>query len=241
MRVDLRRSYRDVTDQAERLQISHQRFSSVTESARDGIVSTDERGAITFWNRSAGVIFGCCEGEAVGGPLTRFIAESDRRSYLDVVSTLGSGEEHQATGRTIEVIAVREDASTFPAEISLSTWQAGTATSVTAIVRDITERKQAEEQRRRHQDEIESQRLRVFRATMTTVHDIFNNFLMNMQLIRMEAEGHLPEETLLLFERLIQENAAELRVLSDLQTVREKEMAVGTGIEYPKHQDAPLP
>lgn len=84
----------------------------------------------------------------------------------------------------------------------------------------------------RHHAEVEAQRLRVFRATMTTVHDLVNNFLANMQLIRMEAEDRLPQETLDLFDQLIQDNAAELRLLGELQVVREKEMAVGTGIEY---------
>ena len=86
---------------------------------------------------------------------------------------------------------------------------------------------------RRHHADVEAQRLRVFRATMTTVHDLVNNFLANMQLIRLEAEERLPQETLDLFDRLIDDNAAELRLLGELEVVREKEMAVGTGIEYP--------
>ena len=85
---------------------------------------------------------------------------------------------------------------------------------------------------RRHHAEVEAQRLRVFRATMTTVHDLVNNFLSSMQLIRLESEDLLPQETLELFDRLIDENAAELRLLGDLEVVREKEMAVGLGIAY---------
>ena len=48
----------------------------------------------------------------------------------------------------------------------------------------------------------------------------------------LEAEDRLPQETLDLFDQLIQDNAAELRLLGELRVVREKEMAVGTGIEY---------
>lgn len=86
---------------------------------------------------------------------------------------------------------------------------------------------------RRHHADVEAHRLRVFRATMTTVHDLVNNFLANMQFIRMEAEGRLPQETLDLFDRLIDDNAVELKLLGQLEVVREKKMAVGTGIEYP--------
>jgi PAS domain-containing protein len=45
-------------DQAERLKASYQQFATVTQSARDAIISTDERSSITFWNRSAELILG---------------------------------------------------------------------------------------------------------------------------------------------------------------------------------------
>jgi hypothetical protein len=60
-----------------------------------------------------------------------------------------------------------------------------------------------------------------------------------MQLIRLEAEDVLPQETLDLFDRLIDENAAELRLLGDPEVVREKEMAVGLGIAY-REGDTPV-
>jgi hypothetical protein len=69
---------------------------------------------------------------------------------------------------------------------------------------------------------------------MTTVHDIVNNFLGSMQLIRMEAEGRLSEETLTLFDQLILETASDLKVLGNLEVVRETAMVVGAGIEFPR-------
>jgi PAS domain S-box-containing protein len=233
MGTNLHHWYEQATDKSERLLASNERFQSVTESARDAIVSTDGQGAITFWNRSAGQIFGYTEEEALGGALSRFIASQDRQNYIDALSAPAFGGEQVTVGRTIEITAIRKDGSEFPAEISLSTWQSGGATSVTAVARDITERKQAEALLRRHNEEVEAQRLRIFRATMTTVHDIVNNFLGSMQLIRLDAEGRLSEETLTLFDRLIHETATELRVLGDLEVVREKPMVIGTGIEYP--------
>jgi PAS domain S-box-containing protein len=228
--------YEEAKDKSERLLVSYERFRSVTESARDAIVSADDRGAITFWNRSAGTIFGYSEAEALGGAFTRLIAEPHRQGYLDLVTVLGSGTDRSTPGWTIELTAVRKDGSEFPAEFSLSAWQSGEATSLTAVARDITARKRAEAQARRHDQEVQSQRLKTFRATMTTVHDIVNNFLASMQLIRLEAEGRLSEETLTLFDRLIQEAATELKVLGDLQTIREKEMVIGRGIEYQSSQ-----
>ena len=86
--------------------------------------------------------------------------------------------------------------------------------------------------RRRRAAELEAQRLRVLQATMRTVHDIVNNFLNNLQLVRIEGEGLLPEETLALFDRLSQEVADKLRVLGNPEGVTETNMASGVGIDY---------
>jgi PAS domain S-box-containing protein len=98
---------------------------------------------------------------------------------------------------------------------------------------DVTDRVAAEGELQRLNEEIQQQRLRVFRATMTTVHDIVNNFLNNLQVVQIEAEGKLPPEVLTLLERLIHDAAAELRQLSDLETINEKQMAIGEGIDFP--------
>ena len=82
-------------------------------------------------------------------------------------------------------------------------------------------------------DEIQIQRLRVFKATMRTVQDIVNNLLNGLQLVELEAEGQLPPEVQTLIEQAIQEAAAKLKTLGELETVTEKEMAIGPGIDYP--------
>ena len=66
---------RSLRDQADRLKAAYQRFSTVTQSARDAIVSTDEHGNITFWNRSAETTFGYSEVEVLGRPITILMAE----------------------------------------------------------------------------------------------------------------------------------------------------------------------
>ena len=78
----------------------------------------------------------------------------------------------------------------------------------------------------------EEQKLRVLKATMRTVHHIVNNFLNNLQLFRLEAEGLLSDESLELFDSLVQQTAADLKKLGDLDTVREKQMAGGIGIDW---------
>ena len=117
--------------------------------------------------------------------------------------------------------------------ISPLTDPTGRVTGASAIARDITSRKKAEAELTRLNDEIQLQRLQVFKATMRTVQDILNNFLNNLQLVHLQAEGELPPEMLAVVDRLIQEAAAKLKALGDLETIKEKEMVLGPGIEYP--------
>ncbi len=86
----------------------------------------------------------------------------------------------------------------------------------------------------KHKLEIQEERLKVLRATMRTVHDIVNNFLTSMQLFQMEAEekNALNPETLELMDNIIQDTAAKLRKLGNLEATPEKQMASGVGIDY---------
>jgi hypothetical protein len=80
--------------------------------------------------------------------------------------------------------------------------------------------------------EIQAQRLRVLKATMITVQDIVNNFLNSLQLFRMEAEDVLPPESLQLFDELVKDTAARIKMLGDLDSTPETKVAVGIGIDY---------
>ncbi len=68
---------------------------------------------------------------------------------------------------------------------------------------------------------------------MRTVQDIVNNLLNGLQLVHIEAEGQLPADMQALIDNVIQEAAVKLKSLGDLETVEEKEMAIGQGIDYP--------
>jgi hypothetical protein len=87
-------------------------------------------------------------------------------------------------------------------------------------------------QRELNKKEVEKQRFQAFRATMTTVQDIVGNFLNSMQLVRMECDGVLPEQSIELFDHLIAEASAHLKALAELDHVHEKPMAIGAGIAY---------
>jgi len=66
---------------------------------------------------------------------------------------------------------------------------------------------------------------------MRTVQDIVNNNLNQLQLLRMEADGHVPDETLRLFDESIQDTATQLTTLATMEVFAEKRMASGLGLD----------
>ena len=87
MSTHLRHWRQEAQDRSARLEASNERFSSVTASARDAIIATDLNGAVAFWSRSAGTIFGYSEDEAIGHSRTRFVADSARDPCLSVLTS----------------------------------------------------------------------------------------------------------------------------------------------------------
>jgi PAS domain S-box-containing protein len=177
MAVAFNNMTKSLRDQADRLESAARRFSTVTQSARDAIVSTDEHGNITFWNRSAEHIFGYDEAEVAGQPLTMLIAEADRAGYAAALPS--PVDDALAFGHTIEVQALKKDGHYFPSEFSIATFRGAHGTTFTTVVRDVTGRKQVEEALRQREDQLrQAQKMEAIgRLAGGVAHD-FNNLLM---------------------------------------------------------------
>lgn len=93
------------------------------------------------------------------------------------------------------------------------------------------ERELRREMQRRHAVQLRAEQLRVVQVTMRTVHDIVNNCLNQLQLLRMEADGRVPEESLETFDQAVREASAQLRRLGELQSFAEKQMEIGMGLD----------
>jgi PAS domain S-box-containing protein len=127
------------------LRESEAKFRSVMESAIDAIISADSEGLIRSWNSAATALFGHTEAEVIGKPIDMIIPKRFREAHQQGIQRVSSGGESHVIGKTVELAAIRKDGSEFPVELSLATWFLDDRRYYTGIIRDISERKQAEE------------------------------------------------------------------------------------------------
>lgn len=127
------------------LRESEEKFHAMTASAQDAIIMIDHTGNISFWNAAAEKILGYSNQEALGRNLHTLIAperfqEAHRRGF-DHFQQTGEGA---TIGKTLELVAQRQDGSEFPVELSLNAVNIGNRWHAIGIIRDVTERKQAD-------------------------------------------------------------------------------------------------
>jgi PAS domain S-box-containing protein len=127
------------------LSASEERFKSVVQTATDAIILADRAGRIVFWNDAARRLFGYTYEEVAGKPLTMIMPPGFREAHQQGFQRLLSTGEARVIGRTIEVYGLRKDGGEFPAELSIGAGHTTDETFYSGIIRDISERKQAED------------------------------------------------------------------------------------------------
>jgi PAS domain S-box-containing protein len=142
----------DITDrkqadeERERLREAHR---VVVETATDAVVSADESGAIQFANPATTKVFGYDPGELIGKPLTVLMPEFMRKLHeLGFRRYLATGQRH-INWQGTELIGLRKNGQEFPVEVAFGELTMNGHRVFTGFIRDITERKQAEEERER--------------------------------------------------------------------------------------------
>lgn len=121
-------------------------LAAIVEGSHDAIITKTLDGRIMSWNPSAERLFGYAAGEAVGRPITMIIPEDRLHEEVDIIRRLKLGEriEH------FETVLRRKDGSLVDLSLTISPVKdaAGNIVAASKIARDISLRKQVEEQQR---------------------------------------------------------------------------------------------
>ena len=120
-------------------------FSSIIETTPDAVISIDERGRILFWNRAAERMFGYSAKDMIQKDLKQLMPKRYWGSHNEAIRNLSGEGQSRQLGNTRELVGLRRDGSEFPIELSLSSWTGEGKVQYTGIIRDITERKRAED------------------------------------------------------------------------------------------------
>ncbi|MDQ6967411.1 MAG: PAS domain S-box protein [Mariprofundaceae bacterium] len=140
---------RDITKQARAKQAikdSEEKFRSVTEAVQDSIIMIDSDGIVVFWNLTSEKMTGFSSEDALGKKLDQLIIpESYCKLHLDGLTSFSKTGQGPYIGKTIEVSAVHKSGKAFPVELSLSAIKRDNHWYAAGILRDITERKHAEQ------------------------------------------------------------------------------------------------
>jgi PAS domain S-box-containing protein len=139
----------DITDRKQteqKLSESQNRLAGIVGSAMDAIIAVDEERRIVLFNAAAEKMFGCTQDEAVGTAIDRFIPERFRPEHEAYMRRFGeSGVTTRNMGTPAALWAVRRNGQEFPMEASITHLESDGRKLFTVIIRDITERRRAEE------------------------------------------------------------------------------------------------
>jgi len=139
----------DITDRRQiqkKLRESQNQLEGIIASAMDAIITVDQDQRIIIFNTAAEKMFSCPAQDAIGSLVDRFIPERFRAEYEEHIHRLGEGGVNARSAGTLgDLWGLRTNGEEFPIETSISHTEAGGKKLFTVIIRDVTERKLAEE------------------------------------------------------------------------------------------------
>lgn len=149
----------DITERKraeEALRRSQEQLSGIINSAMDAIITINSQQQIILFNAAAEKMFRYPASEAINKPLNYFIPERFRQTHKDHIKDFGRTKVTRRSMASLGAIfGLRSDGEEFPIEASISQLESDGQKFFTVILRDITERKRAEEQNRRLNETLE--------------------------------------------------------------------------------------
>jgi len=124
-----------------------ERFSQVVDNAFDGVITSDKDGRIVTWNRQADYMFGYSSEEAMGKPLfDTILAENTAIRHDEILLSNFDLLQGRQTGKYFETEGRNRQGRIFPMELALSVANVNGETLLSVFARDITDRKESDQQ-----------------------------------------------------------------------------------------------
>jgi PAS domain S-box-containing protein len=192
------------------------RLRAMLEAALDAVVTMDHRGRVIGWNHAAEATFGYRAHETIGKDMAELIVPpSLRASHRAGLARFLETDEPVILDRHLELTGMHKNGTEFPVELTITRIGLPGPATFTGYLRDITDRKQAEEElrasRARLVEVADSERQRIQRNLHDGAQQRLTAVLLNLGRVR-----EAPDERDSLLEAAIDELAAGLRELREL-------------------------
>ena len=125
--------------------LAERRYRELIENAPDAILQVNTEGAIVIANRTAEKLFCYTREELIGLDVDLLVPDANRAHHPSHRKAFANAGVTRPMGLALDLHAQRKDGTTFPVEISLSPMTTDTGVHVTAVIRDVTERKLTEQ------------------------------------------------------------------------------------------------
>lgn len=193
------------TSQEARLRESEARFRAIFESSVDPVTTIDERGNIDQVNPAVEKTFGYAPAELVGRNVSVLMPSPFREQHDGYLARYLESGQRKVIGVGREVVALRKDGTTFPAELSVSEFHLGSRRFFTGVLRDISDRKRVE----RLQAEFVSTVSHELRTPLTSIRGALG-------LVAGGVTGDLPKEAREYVEIALSNSERLVRLINDI-------------------------